>query len=394
MKTRLEGDYIAAFPEGRITYDNAGLTEQELRKIIEDNPDKELIIDAEDLEYVSSAGLRVLFALPRRKEGKLAIRNAGPELYEILDMTGFTELFNVSKKMKTVSVEGCEVIGKGAYGTVYKIDEDTIVKVYDSPDSLPLIENERKKSKQAFIKGIPTAISYDIVRVGDSYGSVFELLQADNLNDYYLDNPGKEDEIIDQYVQMLKTVHSVQIEAGALPFYTDTFTGWLDRLKGVIPADVDEGVRALISNMPEDLHIVHGDVQMKNVMFAGNEPMLIDMESLSTGDPVFDLAGLYVCYKAYNEDEPDNTEHFLGLNKESCDRVWDGILRKYFEGLSEEQIMLEEKKIRLAGYIIFLNNVVLNGFTKPELKDIRIGHTVDHMRELLPQVTTLGTSKM
>ena len=155
-------------------------------------------------------------------------------------MTGFTELFNVSKKMKTVSVEGCEVIGKGAYGTVYKIDEDTIVKVYDSPDSLPLIENERKKSKQAFIKGIPTAISYDIVRVGDSYGSVFELLQADNLNDYYLDNPGKEDEIIDQYVQMLKTVHSVQIEAGALPFYTDTFTGWLDRLKGVIPADVDE----------------------------------------------------------------------------------------------------------------------------------------------------------
>ncbi|MBR6959355.1 MAG: STAS domain-containing protein, partial [Clostridiales bacterium] len=122
MKTRIEGDYIAAFPEGRITYDNAGLTEQELRKIIEDNPDKELIIDAEDLEYVSSAGLRVLFALPRRKEGKLAIRNAGPELYEILDMTGFTELFNVSKKMKTVSVEGCEIIGKGAYGTVYKID--------------------------------------------------------------------------------------------------------------------------------------------------------------------------------------------------------------------------------------------------------------------------------
>ena len=69
MKTRIEGDYIAAFPEGRITYDNAGLTEQELRKIIEDNPGKELTIDAQDLEYVSSAGLSVLSSLrAARKE--------------------------------------------------------------------------------------------------------------------------------------------------------------------------------------------------------------------------------------------------------------------------------------------------------------------------------------
>lgn len=394
MRTQIEGDYIAAFPTDRITYDNAPFVEKELGKIIEDNPGKVLLIDADELSYVSSAGLRVLFALPRHNDDKLIIRNADPELFEILDMTGFTELFDVRKKMKTISIEGCEVIGKGAFGTVYKVDEDTIVKVYDSPDCLPMIENERKRSKQAFINGIPTAISYDIVRVGDSYGSVFELLHADNFNDYFLSEPDKEDEIIEQYVNMLKTVHSVEIEPGKLPHLTDNYIGWLDKLKGVIPDDVDKGIRDLILKMPEDNHIVHGDVQMKNVMFAGNEPMLIDMESISTGDPVFDLAGLFVCYKAYNEDEPDNTVHFLGMEKERSDRLWDKILNKYFEGLPEEQIRKEEDKIRLPGYVVFLNNVVTNGFTKPELKDIRIEHSVAHMRELLSRVTTLVTADL
>ena len=42
--------------------------------------------------------------------------------------------------LREVSVDGCPVIGRGYYGTVYRLDADTIVKVYASPDSIPLIE--------------------------------------------------------------------------------------------------------------------------------------------------------------------------------------------------------------------------------------------------------------
>ena len=383
-----EDNIIAVFPQGRINNDNAREFEAELRQILEANPDKSLVIDADELDYISSAGLRVLLKFSM-DDAPLSVRNVGTELYEIFDMTGFTEILSISKKMKSISVDGCEVIGKGAYGTVYKVGGDTIVKVYDSADTLPLIEKERTMSKQAFVKGIPTAISYDIVRVGDSYGSVFELLDADNLNDVLKEEPDRFDELMVSYVNMIKAVHKVETDSPDIPSAVTLFLNRLDALSDVIPEDVSSQLKTLLSQMPEDKHVIHGDLQMKNVMIAGDEPMLIDMETLSTGDPVFDLQSLFLCYRAYSEDEPHNTEEFLGITKEQAERIWNRIVQLYFEGLSEEQIREEENKIELLGYVGFLNSIILNGFTKPELRDIRIRHSVEHMRELLPKVDHL-----
>ena len=388
MRVQDEGNRIAVFPIGRINNDNAREFEAEVNDILLKNPGKRIVIDADELDYISSAGLRVLLKFSA-DDKPLSVRNAGSELYDIFDMTGFTEILEISKKMKSIIVEGCEVIGTGAYGTVYKVDEDTIVKVYDSADTLPLIERERAKSKKAFVMGIPTAISYDIVRVGSSYGSVFELLHADNLNDVLKENPDKFDELMIKYVNMIKSVHGVQTDSDDFPSAVKTFIKNLDALSDVIPDDVSSKIKDLLMKMPEDKHIIHGDLQMKNVMIADDEPMLIDMETLGTGDPVFDLQSLFLCYCAYGEDEPHNTEEFLGITRETADRIWNRIMELYFEGLSAEQIQEEENKIRLLGYVGFLNSVILNGFTKPELRDIRILHSVEHMRELLPKVDHL-----
>ena len=117
----------------------------------------------------------------RKQAGsEVRIFDVSPEVYEILDMTGFTEFLTVEKRLREISVDGCEVIGRGFYGTVYRIDPETIVKVYSTPDCIPIIQNEQRLAKRAFVKGVPTAISYDIVRVGDSYGSVFELRSCAN----------------------------------------------------------------------------------------------------------------------------------------------------------------------------------------------------------------------
>ena len=55
-----------------------------------------MVLDAEKLEYISSAGLRVILRL-RKQEPELAIVNASPEVYEIFEMTGFTEMMPVSR---------------------------------------------------------------------------------------------------------------------------------------------------------------------------------------------------------------------------------------------------------------------------------------------------------
>ena len=69
----------------------------------------------------------------------------------------------MEKAYRVVSVEGCEEIGRGANGTIYRIDKDNVVKVYNNADALSEIQHEREVARLALVLGIPTAIESAIV---------------------------------------------------------------------------------------------------------------------------------------------------------------------------------------------------------------------------------------
>ena len=58
---------------------------------------KELIFDLEGLEYISSAGLRVLLTMQKtmKAQGSMIIRNTNEEVMEIFKVTGFVRLLNL-----------------------------------------------------------------------------------------------------------------------------------------------------------------------------------------------------------------------------------------------------------------------------------------------------------
>ena len=163
--------------DGRIDSSNAPYWEEKIREQLEGKEGEPIVLDGTSLEYISSAGLRLILRMKKRFPD-IRFINAGPEVYGILETTGFTEIIQVEKAYRAVSVQGCEVIGHGSNGTIYRIDQDTVVKVYKEADALREIQKERQLAKLALILGIPTAISYDVVRVEDTYGSVFEFLNA------------------------------------------------------------------------------------------------------------------------------------------------------------------------------------------------------------------------
>ena len=386
MNYSLENEEIIIYLEGKIDSNNYIGFMNELDLVINEHSDKKPILDAGSLNYISSAGLRVLLRLSKSQSEKLKIVNVIPEVYEVFETTGFTQIMDVSKKLREISIDGCEVLGVGAVGTVYRYDEDTIVKVYDSPDSLPMIHNEKKRATQAFLKGIPTAISYDIVKVGDKYGSVFEMLEKSTFNDLMISNPDKKDKILEDYVRFVRKIHSVEMDPGELPEAKAVFSEYLELLKDLLGKELHDRYIQLLSGMKENNHIVHGDIHMKNIMLYNDEPMLIDMDTITVGDPVFDLMGLYITYKLYNEDEPDNTEKFLGISKELCDHIWEKIIHGYFSDADSKKIEMIEKRIRLVADLKFLYLFYIRGFTKPELKDIRAKHTVEDIRKLIYEV--------
>ncbi len=389
MRTQKEQNNLIVFLEGKIDSTNSPQVREELDEIVAANPGMEPVLDAEGLSYISSAGLRVLLQLTKSLGKQITMRNVTPEVYEIMDITGFTDILNVRKKLRELSVEDCEIIGRGAIGTVYRIDDDTIVKVYEIPDCLPMIENEQKRAKQAFLYGIPTAISYDVVKVGDKYGSVFEMLKASTYNDLLVEHPEKTEEIVRQYALFIRKLHTIEVESGELPEAKEQFLGYLDELSSILPKGLRERLSALFAAMPENLHVIHGDIQMKNVMLSAGEPMLIDMDTLSVGDPVFDLMGLYLAYIQFNEDEPTNTQYFLGLSEERCTAIWREILKTYFDGADTAALETAEKKIIAVSSVRFLYLIAVLGIGKPELKQIRVDHTVLRLNELAKELDSL-----
>jgi len=369
---------VTIFLEGRIDSGNATQVEKEILGLMDENPGKEIAFDAEKLDYISSAGLRVLLKVQKAKAKPVMISNVSGEVYDIFETTGFTQLLNVRKKYRQISVDGCEIIGKGAYGTVYRLDEDTVVKKYESPEALSMIENEKKLAKLAFVAGIPTAISFDIVKIGNTFGSVFELLKAKTFNDLIKEKPSEADETIRKYTELIKQVHSISLAPGTLPSAKAEYLKKLDNIHPLLSDELYERMKEFYDSLPEDDHVIHGDLQMKNIMLSGDEPMLIDMDTLSQGLPIFDLGGIYLAYIAFVEDDPENCKRFFGIDKEMADRIFYGVMDNYYREISEQEKKEILEKVKIIGYTNFLN--MLKPEKHEELAALRIRHTIEFLK--------------
>lgn len=349
---------------GRIDSANAGEFEE---KALAADTEPKLILDLEGLEYVSSAGLRVILRL-RKQHADLELKNASTEVYEIFDMTGFTEMMHITRAYRTVSIDGCEVIGRGANGEVYRIDPDTVVKVYLNPDSLEDIEHERDVARKALVLGIPTAISYDVVKVGDHYASMFECLNAKSFSKLLAADPAGLDGYAQRYIDLLKLIHSTEVPAGQLPDQRLVTIGWVKDLKDTLPADVYDKLLAMVEEIPHDDHMIHGDYHTKNIMLQNDEVILIDMDTLAVGHPVLEFASMFNAFQGFSILDRNNILEFLGFSYEIGTAFWKKSLELYFGTTDAAFLAHKEDQAKIVGYTRLLRRTIIrNG--DPALRD-------------------------
>ncbi|HBI61030.1 MAG TPA: anti-sigma factor antagonist [Lachnospiraceae bacterium] len=81
--------------EGRLDTTTAPQLEAELKQSIADNT--ELILDFTKLEYLSSAGLRVLLSAQKmmNKQGSMVIRGVNDLIMEVFEVTGFVDILTI-----------------------------------------------------------------------------------------------------------------------------------------------------------------------------------------------------------------------------------------------------------------------------------------------------------
>lgn len=372
---------------GRIDAGNASTYEEELLQLKEGEDGKEIILDLDDLEYISSAGLRVVLRLLKDCP-TLKLINVSNEVYQIFEMTGFTEMVDIEKGFRKLSVEGCEVIGRGAKGTVYRLNEDTIIKVYNSPDSLPDIKKERELARKAFVLGVPTAISYDVVRVGNSYGSVFELLSAKSYSELIRESIKNSDEYVDEYAATLRKIHSTEVKESDMPDVKNIAYKWYEEDKKHLTNEEGEKLKKLIDDVPNRLTMIHGDYHSNNLMLQNGETMIIDMDTLSHGHPVFELANMYVAHILFGVVDKKMVENFLRIDYETSVIVWDKFIHFYFDGKTDEEIDKIMDKVKLLGNARLLRHVSRRGINN-DIDQKTFDISLKNVKELLEKVDTL-----
>ena len=371
---------------GRIDSTNAAKMEQELLSQIAGQ--SEVVLDAQNLEYISSAGLRVILRI-RKDIPTLRIINVSSDVYEILDMTGFTDMMPVEKAYRVVSIEGCEEIGRGANGTIYRIDKDNVVKVYNNPEALDDIRHEREVAKLALILGIPTAISYDVVKVGSSYGSVFELLNARSFSKILARESDKLDWCVEEYVKMLRLIHSTVVPEGKLPDMKETALSWAKFLQEHLPEAAGEKLLSMIEAVPHDNHMIHGDYHTKNLELQNDEVLLIDMDTLSVGNPIFELGSIYISFVGFYESDHEAIQRFQGYDWETGKKFWSKSLAAYLGTSCPTKIKEVEDKARILGYARLIRRSIRRGKGQTEAGRAELELWKSELLELLDRIDTL-----
>lgn len=95
IQKALSGAALTVALEGRLDTTTAPKLEEELRSSV--GGITRLVFDVEKLEYISSAGLRVLLAMQKlmNRQGAMLLRNVNEAVMEVFEVTGFSDILRI-----------------------------------------------------------------------------------------------------------------------------------------------------------------------------------------------------------------------------------------------------------------------------------------------------------
>ena len=345
------GNEVIIGLEGRLDTAAAAAVSEAVFGQLADLQTDRLTLNASKLEYISSSGLRILLSLSKRYRG-LRIVDVLPQVYDVLETTSFTKIMTVERALRRLRVEGCEVVGIGGVGTVYRLDEDTIIKVFREGATLDEVRREITMAKEAFVLGVPTAISIDIVKVEagaqERFGLVYELLRAETLSAAVKRNPDRLEHYAMRYADLLRLMHGIAVPAGDnVPSAIQREREQVMHIRRYFPQECIDRLLGILDCIPEGYRLLHGDLQTKNVMVQDEELMIIDMGEMGYGHPLLDMGHVYSSMVSLVGDY----DRIIGMPRELGLRLWDIAIDRYLAGLPADVVAQRKAQIEVASCV-------------------------------------------
>lgn len=363
---KLDDDILLVSLEGRLDTEASVKFEAEIAEICKANPHTALVFDASNLEYIASSGLRIMLKMVKT-EKNFRIENVAPVVYSVFEVTGFSKIIKMTKALRKIDLEKCEKIGFGGNGAVYRVSEDEIVKVNYNPDTYEGLDKELNKAKEAFLLGIPTAISFDMVDCGDGKrGVVYETIKSRTLGETMQSNPEQMEELTEKYIEQLNLLHAIRTDNPIFGSAKANYCKQVEDASKYLTEEEGELLKLVLDALPEGDRLVHCDAHPKNLMIQNGEMLWIDMEQMSAGHPIYDLISIAVILNGMRTDEMIMS--IAGMNNATVALLKDCFIRKYFKTDDPEVI---KNFASMIDALRLIRTVFAIGFTSPGTEKYR-----------------------
>ena len=352
--------------EGRLDTEASVRFDAEIAEISRNNPHESMVLDAEKLQYVASSGLRTILKLVKT-EKNFSMENVSESVYNVFEMTGFSRIMTIRKALRKIDLEKCERIGFGGNGAVYRVSEDEIVKVNYNPATYAALDMELAKAKEAFLLGIPTAISFDLVDCGEGRrGVVYETIKSRTLGETIQSSPELMEELTEKYIEQLNILHAVHTDNPVFGNAKDSYRKQVEDASKFLTEEEGKMLEQILEVLPEGDRLVHCDAHPKNIMIQGEEMLWIDMEGMSVGHPIYDLISISAVLNGMRTDEV--TMSICGMDIQTVLRFKECFIRKYFKTDDPEAV---QKYSSMIDVLRLIRAVFAIGFTSKNTAEFR-----------------------
>ena len=363
---KLDDEVLKVSLEGRFDTEASAKFETVFAEVSKSNPHSSLVIDASNLEYIASTGLRVMLKMVKT-EKNFKIENVIPAVYNVFEVTGFSKIINMSKALRKIDLSKCEKIGAGGNGAVYRVSEDEIVKVNYNPETYEGLDKELAKAKEAFLLGIPTAISFDLVDCGEGKkGVVYEAIKSRTLGESIQEDPSRMEELTEKYIEQLNLLHSVHTDNPVFGSAKDSYCKQVEAASKFLTEEEGQLLNLILEVLPEGDRLVHCDAHPKNIMIQNGEMLWIDMEGMAVGHPIYDLISIAVILNGMRTDEM--IMNIAGMDNATVALFKNCFIRKYFK--TEDPEMIQKYGGMLDG-LRLIRAVFAIGFTSENTEKYR-----------------------
>ena len=277
-----------------------------------------------------------------------------------------------------------------------KDDENLLLKLFFTGDGKDLAEREYLRAVDVAGLGVPTPKVYELVLVDGMAGILFERIEHKrSFGKLCTENPEGLPKYAEIFAKQSRELHSIKCNTDKFPNQKDVFRKLINQVD--IREEIRDYLNCLLDNTRDADTCLHGDLQTGNMVmgwcrnFEGRDRQegeeektyFIDLGHFAYGNPVFDIASLYLSAKVYQNEESNKS--MLHFTTEQLEDFWKYYAISYIG--TDDPAKLREFEAWVAPYAMIFMVLIIS---VSDGYEPAIQTALSHIEELYEKYKTYG----